>query len=65
MKALFQISILITGIIVAVICVRTTFSNQKLNYQKVHLSHISKTSDTFNLKNLPHYKFKNRKIERN
>lgn len=58
MKSIIQISILITGIIVAIICIKTTTSIKTINYQKEHLSHNNKASDSFIIKTLPHYDFK-------
>jgi hypothetical protein len=49
MKKLLQISILIVGIIVAILCVKSTLSNTTHNYQKDYLGHSNKVSDNFNI----------------
>ncbi len=60
MKAIIKISILITGIIVAIICVKTTVSLKSIDGQKEHLSHYMESPDAFVAKSLPHYAFINR-----
>lgn len=58
MKTIIQISILIAGIAVAIICIKTTIANGKFSIQKEHFSHINMATDTINIKTLPHYNFK-------
>lgn len=57
MKSKFQISILILGILIAILCVVTTNSKRIYSNQKWYLSHNIKPEVAFTFKNLTSLKF--------